>query len=94
MCFDLKYRFLVTRFYYIFFFLYLHLSVPFQKHQSIMNRKKLYGRKIKHVTIKDLLQMASGIEEYDNNFVREYQNTHRADDLSPVWILNQRYRQC
>jgi CubicO group peptidase (beta-lactamase class C family) len=43
---------------------------------------------IHQVTIRDLLQMTGGLTEYDDSFVRTYQNTHRDEDLTPFWILN------
>jgi CubicO group peptidase (beta-lactamase class C family) len=49
---------------------------------------KLYGPVVQNVSIRHLLQMRSGISEYDNQFVRTYQNTHRSVDLDPLWILN------
>jgi CubicO group peptidase (beta-lactamase class C family) len=49
---------------------------------------QLYGPQIHNLTIRNLLQMRSGLTEYDNFFVRSYQNTHRDLDLSPMWVLN------
>ena len=48
----------------------------------------LYGPQIWNVTIRHLLQMSSGIQEYDDAFSTAYQNSHRQADLSPVWVLN------
>eukprot|EP00040_Diaphanoeca_grandis_P024939 m.137793 g.137793 ORF g.137793 m.137793 type:complete len:447 (-) comp29948_c2_seq1:12-1352(-) len=52
----------------------------------------LYGDTVNKVTVRSLLQMSSGINEYDNPKVRAYQNLHRDEDLSPMWILNQSNR--
>lgn len=48
----------------------------------------LFGPQIHNVTIRHLLQMQSGILEYDNKDLRHYQNVNRAEDLDPLWILN------
>jgi len=48
----------------------------------------LFGPQIHNVTIRLLLQMSSGILEYDNKFVRNIQNVNRSEDLDPLWILN------
>jgi CubicO group peptidase (beta-lactamase class C family) len=59
--------------------------------QAISNGKldliQLYGPIINTVTIRQLLQMTAGIEEYDSAQVRRYQNAHRLEDLSPLWVL-------
>ena len=41
------------------------------------------------VTVRHLLQMQSGIQEFDDPFVRQWQNAdeHRAADYSPEWVL-------
>ena len=49
---------------------------------------QLFGPKIANVTLRHLLQMHSGLREFDNEFTRQYQNSHRLEDLSPMWILN------
>ena len=49
---------------------------------------RLFGPQVYGVTVRQLLQMTAGIPEYGNAKVRAYQNFHRQDDLSPMWILN------
>eukprot|EP00035_Acanthoeca_spectabilis_P029720 m.475285 g.475285 ORF g.475285 m.475285 type:complete len:147 (+) comp38050_c0_seq1:354-794(+) len=49
---------------------------------------QLYDSRIFNVSIRQLLQMSSGLTEYDDEAVRLFQNTHRSDDLTPGWILN------
>ena len=53
-----------------------------------MTMSSLWGPLIHNVTIRSLLQMRSGLDEYDDMYVRGYQNTHRGEDLTPLWILN------
>jgi hypothetical protein len=48
----------------------------------------LFGPQIHNVTIRHLLQMVSGIWEYDNKELRQIQNFNRSIDLDPLWILN------
>ena len=48
----------------------------------------LFGPEVKDVTVRQLLQMTAGITEYDTAQTRAYQNSHRQDDLSPMWVLN------
>ena len=45
------------------------------------------GPQLQKLTIRHLLQMQSGIKDYDGRSVREFQNTHRGTDLGPIWVL-------
>eukprot|EP00039_Didymoeca_costata_P002660 m.61787 g.61787 ORF g.61787 m.61787 type:complete len:442 (+) comp11447_c0_seq1:116-1441(+) len=47
----------------------------------------LYGPTVSKVTIRHLLQHYSGMQEYDDEMVRVYQNNHRDEDLGPDWII-------
>ena len=49
---------------------------------------QLFGPQIANVTLRNLLNMHSGIREFDNEYTRRYSNSHRLEDLSPMWILN------
>ncbi len=49
---------------------------------------QLFGPKIQGVTLRQLLQMSAGIQEYDSANVRTYQNAHRLEDLTPMWIFD------
>ena len=49
---------------------------------------RLFGPKIQGVTLRQLLQMSAGIQEYDSVYVRTYQNAHRLEDLTPMWIFD------
>ena len=52
----------------------------------------LFGPMIRNVTLRYLLQMQSGLQEYDNSIVRTFQNTppNRTSDLGPLWIMVRR----
>lgn len=65
-----------------------HADKYFQSISGGVTLESLFGPLINNVTIRHLLQMHSGIQEYDNKATREYQNTHRDEDLGPVWVLN------
>ena len=49
---------------------------------------QLFGPEVKAVTVRQLLQMTAGLTEYDTANTRAYQNSHRQDDLTPMWVLN------
>jgi hypothetical protein len=49
---------------------------------------ELYDERINNVTVRHLLNHYSGLQEYDNDAVRNVQNEERTTDLSPAWILN------
>ena len=49
---------------------------------------QLFGPEVKAVTVRQLLQKTAGLTEYDTANTRAYQNSHRQDDLTPMWVLN------
>lgn len=68
---------------------FVPLANPFLKRISrgAADLLTLYDHRINDVTVRHLLQMSSGLNEYDDETIRLYQNTHRSTDLSPEWIL-------
>ena len=53
-----------------------------------MSLEATFGPKIHKVTLLHLLQMSSGIPDYDTEHTRLYQAHHPDKDLGPLWILN------
>lgn len=50
-------------------------------HFSYIFSLQLFGPLVRKITLRQLLGMRSGLQEYDNPSVRRYQNIHRSEDL-------------
>ena len=63
---------------------------PYLRAMNHSGLRVLFGPAAARVTVRQLLQMTAGVDEFDTDAVRQWQNAdeHRAETADPMWVLH------